>query len=402
MDIELIGIKFKFTDSNGIQNGTSIHLPPSPEWPGNRRSASAITLPQLHENGLNIQVCIEARSDLTIGKYIWLRALLVSGGFSEEGESPELARTDLAFNGSVAWKSPDESYITLSLDHHHLFKDEIGAYNSEWRWEWAPYHPENPPEWEEIGLSQQRIYLLLDTPSSPWRGTGADSPNPPPSVPVVDLACHWAAGTNTPEEAATKITTCLSKCGKLVYQLAAVYMKPAPSDAPQQGASIDPIHLFRLQGFTDLMNGQFGYGPTANCTDFAHMVALLGNAIGCGLKTGVLVNNTEDDSTSFELNSADPPLPTGLDPDFEEPYYSIFTMHEVAYLGDEFDLDARIFDASLSWTEEIEESAGFQLDPVANLPLGDQGEIKGYISRLAEYPEQCSPQEGSDKNVRLI
>ncbi|MBA3243028.1 MAG: hypothetical protein H0T60_17550, partial [Acidobacteria bacterium] len=202
------------------------------------------------------------------------------------------------------------------LQNPRLWELGVGVHDITWRWQYR-LGPDNP--WTDFDTSRHRIYTLLRQPQEPWRQTPFESSNIElPWTAVLDYACRWAATSQNPTDAATRITHSvhqLGSAGIARYCQAAHYIRPI-------------INIFKCAQFLfDLRLG----GLRLNCTDCGTIVSTFVNILGGEL--------WQSETTCFDYN---PVLRIG-ESRWREGH---FNYHVVAW---EEDCDAHndIFDACL-------------------------------------------------------
>ena len=188
------------------------------------------------------------------------------------------------------------------------------------------------------------------------------------------------------------ITQGLSRSHLFSYDFYAAYTGCRPPDHLLHGEEAGeekPRLLFRATAFNERIEGFFGVGEKANCTDIAYMVMALANSIGCRLKA---VKLSATDAT-FDLNEA---IPIGFAAG--ERIIPNFSYHEFLWMGEEFSDSALIFDASLGFEGE---GTDCSLNPVAGLPFGDLDGQSGYFSRLVADPNQVQVDDPEDISLKI-
>jgi hypothetical protein len=153
-----------------------------------------------------------------------------------------------------------------------------------------------------VGSAIHKIYLLLGRPTAPWQAEV-------PWVAALELACGWAAGAGTADEAAALITERYNGSGRVSYDTVS-------------GATFYGFTSYNFTQMLDRLNGGAGLGGKVNCTDSADTVSTLANLIGCDLWQSRM-------ESSFALN---PVLAIGFST-WAVPFGFGFSYHEVAWKG---------------------------------------------------------------------
>lgn len=395
MELELVGIKFWYLAQDSESLASPVTLPTSPEWPPQRTTASVYPLSKVKDKEVFIQCCFKS-PDTTVATYKqWLqvRAIRVDGP-----DAGQVITQEKIYIGSDTYSTKNSifGYLTFPLNPSVLWEEAVGVYPSEWQWQWQ-LNSEPDSDWQDFEVSRHDLYLTLDVPAWPWSRFPNDGGDQPPWLRILKTACIWAAGSTEKRNAATLITERLHETGLFHYSTLAAYTDTPSSDKLAERDEISPppedLHrmLFKCSAFTDRLSGLLGLGANANCTDFAYMLLILGNSIGCGLKTVKLEGHEE-------FFAVHPTQPIGWEPDSQSP--ADFPYHEVAWLGEQFDETALIFDASLGFFPEEGESED-NLNPVTHMPYGDQEGVAGYRTRLAKDPEDLRTQEPETVFLRI-
>jgi hypothetical protein len=139
----------------------------------------------------------------------------------------------------------------------------VSKRETKWKWQyWAK-------GWHDFDLTTHTIYVVLNVPNAPWVQTGDATQLP--WTDALDLACTWALGAKTLDEAAERITYGVNR---------------------QQNESYTPMTIFGFGDYnlasylTHVNNGPF----IMNCTDCADAVTTLANLLGCTLAEGQFFN----------------------------------------------------------------------------------------------------------------
>lgn len=345
--------------------------------------------------------------------------------------------------------------VPLKVHNAQFPKLGVGIYDINWRWEFRELDEEKTKEegkdvWKEdwhtirvsdrklprviaskFEMTKHRVYALLDLPKTPW--TPYQLPDISNGFPIqlpvwssiLDIACVWAEGATTKEEAARMITNRLFADGKFVYNTNSSYMRKANPNKLEnllRWKSEGEVKAFFLSKVLERIQGGYGFGEKANCLDCALMVASMANALGCDLKVGKFQNQPDIDATDsdhyldnrFEIN----PIKAIGKEDAKETMAGLkvedghfFTYHTVAWMSpgqansspEDFERPENlIFDACVQFLVDgnaDEESYA----PAAGLPMAEGEE--SYVNRLAKNSEmgrpRCKPQPITVLNIQL-
>lgn len=370
-DIHVTGIAFDFKRPFATSLACPVGLATSPEWPIRRSTAAAYPISRLRQaekenNGdqkVQILAAFKVNPESVVGialkenrSWIDIRANLVSTDSLKADKTIHTVlegKFQISSNGiscgSVPGFSPIYGYLPFNLYYLDLWKNEVDEYQVALQWQYRLRNVENAP-WINLVISTHTFYLLLDAPKVPW-GTGEPMPNQllpdlPPKARALSFACYMAKGSTTAGGAALMITNYMRSVGYFKYDLDKHYTRdliPAEAVESKPDDVEDPI-LFLYSAFMDRMIGNQGTGEKANCTDFAYMLMLLGNALGAGLNVGKL---TPSEGGTFATN---PVIVHGA----TEARVQTFADHEIAFLGNDFDDSAMVYDASLGFEDEAE------------------------------------------------
>jgi hypothetical protein len=172
-------------------------------------------------------------------------------------------------------------------------------------WQYAEDHLDSQLslEWNDLTTTSHKIFVLIDRPSlGPWSLSEGAANNP--WVDALELACLWARGATTKEEAASKIT-------RQIYSMG----REENSFRPGQ-------RIFKYKGgasFSNNLDFKLGYAPYFNltkflahlknkdagiiggsCEEFATLIVTFSNLLGCQLTLKRFEPVEED---GFTLNS---------------------------------------------------------------------------------------------------
>jgi hypothetical protein len=255
----------------------------------------------------------------------------------------------------------------------------VGAYAARWRWQ-CRARPQD--EWSDIGVTNHTIYVTLASPTRPWVQVPFHPANVQlPWLDVVDIACRWASGARTPDQAAERITRAVNGLGGSLIEYDCVGFGTALLGSPHY--TLVP-GVFDCSAFLERLRGGIGNGRYVNCSDCAAIVATFANALGCDLwqsKMGGLL--------AFPLN---PTRAIGSRAWLSACTVGAFATHEVAWKDGCLEDDS-LYDACL----EIDGDADPAREPhlpllPANLPFGRPGAGR-YRDHLVAPPGRglCQP-----------
>jgi hypothetical protein len=147
---------------------------------------------------------------------------------------------------------------------------DVGVSVSTTRWQWQ-YRLNATSPWTDFDTTDHRIYTVLSIPREPWSQSPATMNNTElPWTEVLELACTWASGAKTPDEAAVGVTRgmrTLEQTTSVVYDFGPYYSYPH----------------FDCTAFLNLASGGPGRGLHVNCDDCATVVSSFANILGCEL-----------------------------------------------------------------------------------------------------------------------
>jgi hypothetical protein len=255
----------------------------------------------------------------------------------------------------------------------------VGVYTARWRWE-CRIGPQD--SWSEIGVTNHTIYVTLASPTRPW----AQAPVHPanielPWLDVLDIACRWASGARTLDQAAESITRAVNDLGGRFIEYDCLGPGAALLGSPHY--TVVP-GVFDCSAFLERLRGGIGNGRYVNCSDCAAIVATFANVLGCDLwqsKMGGVL--------AFPLN---PTRAIGSRVWQSACSVGAFATHEVAWKGRCLE-DDDLYDACLEIDGDADPSRAPQMPLLpANLPFGRLGAGR-YRDRLVPLPGRglCQP-----------
>lgn len=252
----------------------------------------------------------------------------------------------------------------------------VGIHTVAWRWQ---YRLASSAPWIDFATSEHQVFTTLLPPSAPWAG-----------APFLDLnlallwsealevACYWARGATSTDEAAALICLNLYAMGGGTFEYGcAVFGHEMYTNSL--------LSLFDLSAMLERIGGGEGNGRYVNCTDCACTVSTLANALGAGLWQSRMGSYLPDfalrDILTIGSSLWSSPCNSGLG----------FMFHEVAWSGNAGEFDA-VYDASLMVNAELRPFMPIAPMLAANLGFGvPWGGL--YRSMLAQSDEQliCHP-----------
>jgi DNA-binding beta-propeller fold protein YncE len=224
-----------------------------------------------------------------------------------------------------------------------------------------------------IGATVHKLYVPLARPVDPWAGEGW--------VAAFELACGWADGATSFDEAAGRVTEGYNGSGMVSYDTVS-------------GQTMYGVTTYELTEMVERLTGGLGLGPKVNCTDSADTVTTLANLLGCELWESRM-------GYYFDLN---PIVAIGYTA-WAVPFAGGFSYHEVAWKGGATEHD-NVFDGCLKVDADANPGAAphSPLLPI-NMLFGDCTTMN-YRLRLCTPTSAgcgaCSPQPASTRQRRPI
>lgn len=252
-------------------------------------------------------------------------------------------------------------FAEFKLVSTRLQERGVGAHRASWLWQCRT--GEGRP-WRDITTTSHQVYTLITVPTAPWVQFPYDSDNTQlPWAEVLEWACMWAAGSTTPEVAASAINVAVYEFGAARLDYGCLNGAPSNYSYP----------AFDCTAFLQRLRDGFGNGPFVNCSDCATIVSTFANSVGCDLWQAQMFDSLQ----AFPVNPVKVIGDTAFRPVCG---IGLFNYHEVAWT-DACDVDDQVFDACL----EVGLLAPFEptipLLP-SNLTFGRPGS-GGYRDRLA-------------------
>ncbi|MFL6233641.1 MAG: hypothetical protein ACJ76N_10950 [Thermoanaerobaculia bacterium] len=254
----------------------------------------------------------------------------------------------------------------------------VGVRTTTWRWQYR----RSGGAWTDFETTQHRIYVVVETPKSPWNQAPYNSGNTQlPWTEVLDYACRWGLLARTADAAAAGVTRGVYNLGPAVITY----------DCPGGGSTHYSWGSFDCTRFLERLKGGVGLGLYVNCTDCATILSTFANALGADLWQSRM--EPPGAPWSFGLN---PML--GIGSAVWQPCcgWSGFSYHEVAWKG-ACTATEEVFDACLQVDGDADPTAPphVPLLPVS-LRFGPVGALL-YRDRLATPAGRphCEPNPAS-------
>jgi hypothetical protein len=260
-------------------------------------------------------------------------------------------------------------------------------------WQWQYRFPGE--DWQNLALSEHRIYTILGMPSLPWLQCPCESDSlvPAPNIPelpwteLLDIVCCWAWGAQTADEAAMMIALALFRLGQtyftpfdphpiLRYHGNTFYTTLGRYDTTTERLFQG---FFRLTELIARIKGDKNAPDRVNCADCATILSVFANAVGADLEQVIICARD-----SFTLN---PVLLIGAPPDAWKT--KSFQLHEVAWKGPR-SFEGRVFDACLGLDADSNPTTLGRLGSVhsfslaVGLPFGEPSDSRSYLYQLVD------------------
>jgi hypothetical protein len=203
---------------------------------------------------------------------LWFSGILPSGLPSGGNPLGNVEPTEVEFDGSGR-----SDFVTLRLSGT-LAEVPVGIYETRWRWQ---CRTGSGAPWTDMTVSRHTIYVTLAAPTRPW----VQAPNHPANVQLpwlnaLDVACRWAAGARTADEAAERVTRAVYNLGPRLIEYDCLGPGVALLGSPHY--TVIP-GVFDCSAFLERLRGGIGNGRFVNCSDCAAIVATFANVLGCDL-----------------------------------------------------------------------------------------------------------------------
>jgi DNA-binding beta-propeller fold protein YncE len=282
--------------------------------------------------------------------------------------------------GGIRWKTVTPTFnpsgLSNEIDFEFMWPLPGTVQKADVSLDWYARRTPGPSIPVAIGSAVHRLYILIGRPTAPWIGET-------PWVAAMELACGWAAGSATADEAAAGITAGYNGSGKVSYDTV--------SGATMYGSS-----TFSLSEMIERLNGGVGLGNKVNCTDSADTVSTLANIVGCDLWQSRMSS-----TFGFDLN---PLIAIGYNT-WAIPFSGSFSYHEVAWKGGCTQSD-NVFDGCLQVDGDADPTSAPHTPLLpTNMLFGDCAAMN-YRLRLCPPSSagcgSCNPQPGSTRQRRPI
>lgn len=466
-EVRLVGIMFQMEDSDPSESGIPLHSLGA-HWAPGSRTPVAYSINSTEDAIREGKLKVWARFHSSYGKgmiKVRTRSVeadpldIVTNEIAEQEKGHDalgnVGITTIYFNdtGYSVYRGK-HSYVPLNLENVKFPELGVGVYDINWAWEfiaidrdatfdaketiwkdeWHPVRTLNvdiPIEMsKQFELTKHRIYATLDLPGAPWSTTRIPdvSKGLPVALPMwshaLEIACQWARGAASPEQAAQLIADQFFASERFTYNTNPQYSSLVKRDQNFGGIDLEEredsyVVYFQFDKLMERLQGGHGMGEKVNCMDIALGVSTLANMLGCRLRVGKLQNMPDIDASDehhfldnrFEIN----PVRAIGSESHEETISGVndggrafFTYHSVAWAAphgeqgsqkDFLDPCCLIYDACVE----------FMLDgsyqSASGHVLGDAENSESYIGLLAKNtPDgrpRCKPQPITVVDVQL-
>ncbi|HKO60846.1 MAG TPA: hypothetical protein VJV03_06780 [Pyrinomonadaceae bacterium] len=253
MQVYLEAIKFNHDPNSALSDAISIRKNeaediPVPEWQKTSQGIESFPAAYVRDAIDSNKTTVLARFTCSdkIVRSVDVQALCPNGGVL--GKIP---RTEVLFENG------ESDYVAFELPEINL--REISVSTSVWTWQFISPSDGRPTPFAE---SEHQIFVLLTNPRSPWD-------TELPWSEVLEVACHWASGSQNADCAATAITHEVFRLGGRLLNY---------------GRSSTYAHeRFNCTAFLQLLRDGVGQSQTVNCDDCATIVSTFANILGCDL-----------------------------------------------------------------------------------------------------------------------
>lgn len=273
--------------------------------------------------------------------------------------SPKRVRNSLGAvkKRQVVFREDGQSqFVTFELENTSLATSGVRVSTVTWQWQ---YRVRSGDAWINFDTTKHRVYSILKLPKCPWSLEPLRQSNIQlPWSEVLDFACSWAAGAQTLDEAALRITR---EVRRLETKLKIVY---------DRGGPYYSLPNFDCHRFLDLIRGGPGAGEKMNCTDFATVVSSFANSLGCDLWQSGMSGGGSFFTNPVRVFGRTAFLPNE------------FSIHDVAWKNGCTESE-EVFDASLLVDGDTDPTSAPHTPKLpANLRFGTVEE-RGYLFRVA-------------------
>lgn len=217
---------------------------------------------------------------------------------------------------TVVFGAGNSAAVTLQLNHHQLAASGVQVQNIAFTWQYQI----GSSGWTTIGISNHRIYVLLDVPTLPWVQGANPAEKQLPWTDLLDYACAWANGKTTADAAIQAITIKVNSGIGFTYDTAQGRSVYTDSASPQHFLATD---------FIAYLKGTGGKGPKVNCTDCATIVTSAANILGASVFASTMADALPP-VTGFACNQI---LAIGATSTWAVPFGFGFSYHEIPWTG---------------------------------------------------------------------
>lgn len=219
----------------------------------------------------------------------------------------------------------ESALVEFDMETDSLDVWTVGRTDVTWQWQ-----RQSANGWVAIGVTRHRLFTVLDLPNAPWQLTEA-TPEQHLQLPWVDaleVACDWAAGAFTVDDAVRRVGLGIHGHPSAIYEAGVGFFGTKSQD-------------FNLTCFLAMCGSDF----KLSCRDASNALLTFANLLGADLYPWVL-------TSSFKTH---PVLPLNRDPQVHAHWqFQAWGWHEVvsgyqpADTSQPLDPDAFIHDAVLS------------------------------------------------------
>jgi hypothetical protein len=244
----------------------------------------------------------------------------------------------------------NELAIAVALPLGQVATQKVATHADRWDWQQAPF---GSHQWTSFASSSHEVFVTLDVPQSPWDQTVES-----PVVEVFRLACRWALGATTVEQAASFITSSFYDLGQPSASRATFGYTGAPQFCDD---NFDCAHIVAaINGIRDLVT-------VVDCADCASLVSTFANSLGAQLHEARI-------GDVFETRPIQLIGQSGM-------ARTDFTFHEIAW-SKTFQISDPVWDACLMIDQDSDPgSAPYSPGYVLGLPFGTSAD-RQYSWRL--------------------
>jgi len=228
-----------------------------------------------------------------------------------------------------------------------------------------------------ISSASHKLYVILAKPTEPWV-------TETPWIGALDIACGWAAGASTLDDAAGLVTGGYFYSGKVSYD----------TISGMTFYQFNNYAGFYLSEMIERLNGGVGLGEKVNCTDSACTVSTFSNILGCDLWQARM-------GSSFALN----PMQAIGYASWAIPFDGFFSYHEIAWKG-ACSINDRLFDGCLCVDADADPTNAPHVTLLPkNMLFGDCSTMNYRLRLCPSVPDgcpNCTPTAGSKQRRPIM